>query len=404
MPTDVEAHPQLDWLKTTISELFIKAQQQIATASSWDYYHAHQHDAHYVVNQIQWIVKNIKAEHVNAVNKTRGTLAVLFRDVNVSALTKQQLSKTLNQILFDWQTDLDNLSKSSINQVYQYCQTNFTYPANINKYATQHILLQVQFKLHQIMQGLKLIYLDHLPVVDSPNFTWPQQTCGEIDTIKNNFDDLNVAAKHPSRAATDTFYLEQNPATQQLLLRTHCTNLSFTSLAYHCLKDEFASNFGYYTIGKVYRSDDHDVTHFSQFNQLDLVVKLPKMNFFIIKALIVQILTLFFEQPINIRFRSSYFPFTSPSFEVDMQCIFCQINLNQKQLGCTQCKNTKWIEILGCGLIHPKVIINAGFSSNPFQQQIFALGLGVERLAMLKYQVADIRAFYQNNYQFLRQF
>jgi phenylalanyl-tRNA synthetase alpha chain len=165
--------------------------------------------------------------------------------------------------------------------------------------------------------------------------------------------------------------------------------------------------------GRVYRCDS-DVTHTPMFHQLEGLVVDETVSFADLKGVLTEFLRHFFERPLKVRFRPSYFPFTEPSAEVDISCVICDgkgyLSAAQDQLrsgaaggqGCRVCKHTGWLEVLGCGMVHPEVFRHVGIDSERWTG--FAFGLGVERLAMLRYGVTDLRMFYENDLRFLQQF
>ncbi len=206
----------------------------------------------------------------------------------------------------------------------------------------------------------------------------------EIENETYNFDILNLHADHPARAMQDTFYLTTNN-----LLRTHSTNVTARELVK--LKGNELSA---YSVGTVFRNDDNDATHSYQFTQIDIFKTSPIINIANLKWTLNSLLDVIFEKHLETRYRPSYFPFTEPSYEVDIQCPHC----NQK--GCKVCSQSGWIEILGAGMLHPGVIEKAG--KDPKLTQGLAAGIGVERLAMIKWLINDIRNFYQNDLIFLR--
>ncbi len=196
----------------------------------------------------------------------------------------------------------------------------------------------------------------------------------EIESEEFNFDMLNIKASHPARQMHDTFYVEN----KSQVLRTHTSPVQIRSMLES--KPPFAFSSG----GKVYRKDD-DSTHLPMFNQVEAIYVDDDVNFGNLKHLINQLLLKIFGESVEIRFRPSYFPFTEPSAEVDILS-----------------ENGKWLEILGCGIVNPIVLNNCNIDSKKYSG--LALGLGVERIAMLKYGVSDIREFYKSNLDFLSQF
>jgi phenylalanyl-tRNA synthetase alpha chain len=196
----------------------------------------------------------------------------------------------------------------------------------------------------------------------------------EIESEEFNFDMLNIKKSHPARQMHDTFYLEN----KSYLLRTHTSPVQIRSM----LKSQPPLAFS--SAGKVYRKDD-DATHLPMFHQVEGIYVDTDVTFANLKDLIHQILHNLFGKDVKIRFRPSYFPFTEPSAEVDILS-----------------KNGKWLEILGCGIVNPIVLENCNIDSEKYSG--LAFGLGVERIAMLKYGVNDIREFYKSNLDFLSQF
>ena len=207
----------------------------------------------------------------------------------------------------------------------------------------------------------------------------------EIVTDEFNFVNLNIPKNHPARNNHDSLFINQD-----YLLRTHCTVTTAEKIYKNNNPDIRIASYG-----NVYRKDDDDATHSHQFMQLDIVWINEKLNVANLKWLIDSFLKyLFHDENIKTRYRLSYFPFTEPSFEVDLSCFKC----NQK--GCNICKNTGWIEILGAGLLNPHVLELSKIKGKVG----LAAGIGIERIAMLKYGINDIRDLYTNNFEFNRQF
>lgn len=195
----------------------------------------------------------------------------------------------------------------------------------------------------------------------------------EIESDYYNFDALNIPKHHPARADHDTFWF--NP---ELLLRTQTSGVQIRTM------EKMQPPIRIMAPGRVYRND-YDQTHTPMFHQIELLYVDKKANFTELKGLLHDFLRAFFEEDLQVRFRPSYFPFTEPSAEVDV-------------MG----KNGKWLEVLGCGMVHPNVLRNAGI--NPDEYSGFAVGMGVERLTMLRYNVTDLRSFFENDLRFLKQF
>lgn len=206
----------------------------------------------------------------------------------------------------------------------------------------------------------------------------------EIEDDYHNFEALNIPANHPSRAMHDTFYVDAHH-----LLRTHTSPVQIRFLENH------RPPLRVIAAGRVYRCDS-DVTHTPMFHQVEGLMVDEQVTFADLKGVLSDFLQNFFEKTLPVRFRPSHFPFTEPSAEVDIGCVICNAR------GCRVCKHTGWIEILGCGMVHPEVFRHVGIDSERYTG--FAFGLGVERLAMLRYGVNDLRLFYENDLRFLRQF
>ncbi len=206
----------------------------------------------------------------------------------------------------------------------------------------------------------------------------------EIEDEYYNFEALNIPAHHPARAMHDTFYV--SPST---VLRTH------TSPVQVHVMENGKPPFRMICPGRVYRRDS-DLTHTPMFHQVEGLLIDEHTSFADLKGTVEDFLRAFFEQDLAVRFRPSYFPFTEPSAEVDMTCVNCA------QKGCRICGQSGWLEVMGCGMVHPKVLEMSGIDSEKYNG--FAFGMGVERLAMLRYQVGDLRTFFENDLRFLKQF
>ena len=206
----------------------------------------------------------------------------------------------------------------------------------------------------------------------------------EIEDDFHNFEALNIPADHPARAMHDTFYFPDGR-----LLRTHTSPVQIRAMRGATLPLAIISP------GRVYRCD-YDVTHTPMFHQIEGLLVDRNVSFGNLKAVLHQFLESFFERDLKMRLRPSYFPFTEPSAEVDMSCVFCG------GTGCRVCKHTGWLEIAGCGMVHPNVF--RACEIDPEQWTGYAFGMGIERLAMLRYGVNDLRLFFEKDLRFLRQF
>ncbi len=206
----------------------------------------------------------------------------------------------------------------------------------------------------------------------------------EVEDDFHNFEALNIPANHPARAMHDTFYFGDGR-----LLRTHTSPVQVRAM--------MSRKPPYQLIcpGRVYRRDS-DQTHTPMFHQVEGLVIDRNIGFANLKAVLRRFVSEFFEKPLAIRLRPSYFPFTEPSAEVDCQCAFCEGK------GCRVCKQTGWLEVLGCGVVHPNVLRNCGL--DPEEWSGYAFGMGIERFSMLRYDVNDLRLYFENDLRFLAQF
>ena len=231
-------------------------------------------------------------------------------------------------------------------------------PEIVLKKGTSHPINQIKDSIMELLSSFGFM------VVDGP----------EIETEQYNFDMLNIKESHPARQMHDTFYVNN----KENVMRTHTSPVQIRSMLENKPPLAFISG------GKVYRKDD-DATHLPMFHQVEGIYVDKKVTFSQLKDLIYKIIFALFGEEAKIRFRPSYFPFTEPSAEVDILS-----------------ENGKWLEILGCGIVNPIVLDNCKINSNKYSG--LAFGLGVERIAMLKYEVNDIRDFYKSNLDFLNQF
>jgi phenylalanyl-tRNA synthetase alpha chain len=206
----------------------------------------------------------------------------------------------------------------------------------------------------------------------------------EVEDDFHNFEALNIPANHPARAMHDTFYFGDGR-----LLRTHTSPVQVRAML------SSAPPLRLIMPGRVYRCDS-DQTHTPMFHQVEGLVIDEDISFANLKSILRSFVSEFFEKPLEIRLRPSYFPFTEPSAEVDCQCAFCEGK------GCRVCKQTGWLEVLGCGVVHPNVLRNCGL--DPERWSGYAFGMGIERFSMLRYDVNDLRLYFENDLRFLSQF
>lgn len=243
-----------------------------------------------------------------------------------------------------------------------------TLPGRGVPYAGLHPVTQTRFRIEAAFRGLGFT------VAEGP----------EIEDDYHNFVALNIPAHHPARAMQDTFYFGNGK-----LLRTHTSPVQIRTMK------NSKPPFRIIATGRVYRCDS-DLTHTPMFHQVEGLMIDENITLANLKAILTQFLQVLFEQPVKIRLRSSYFPFTEPSAEVDMQCTKCAGK------GCRICSNTGWLEILGCGMVHPVVLEHCNIDSERYTG--WAFGMGIDRLAMLRYNIPDLRMMFENDLRFLNQF
>jgi phenylalanyl-tRNA synthetase alpha chain len=259
---------------------------------------------------------------------------------------------------------------------------DLTLPAIKRPVGHQHLLTQVLDEICQIFLSFGF------QIVQGP----------EIETEFNNFTGLNIPLEHPSRDVFDTFYLKSSsggcehrtPITEHLLLRSHTSPVQIRAMKTR--KPPLAV----IVPGKVYRPDAVDASHSFMFHQVEGFLVDKDVKFSDLKGILELFAKKIFTKEIKMRFRPHFFPFTEPSAEVDISCFICGGR------GCSVCGKKGWLEILGSGMIHPNVFKAVGY--NPAQWRGFAFGMGVERIAMLKHGISDIRLFFENDLRFLRQF
>lgn len=247
-----------------------------------------------------------------------------------------------------------------------------TLPGRQQKQGSRHILTQTQEEIEEIFLGMGYQVVDGY----------------EVETDHYNFERMNLPKDHPARDMQDTFYI-----TSETLLRTHTSPMQARTMDAH---DFSKDGLRMIAPGRVYRRDTDDATHSHQFHQIEGLVVDKNITMADLKGTLELVIQKMFGADRQIRLRPSYFPFTEPSVEVDVSCFKCGGK------GCNVCKHTGWIEILGAGMVHPNVLEMSGIDSKVYSG--FAFGVGIERVAMLRYGINDIRGFYQGDLRFLEQF
>ena len=263
------------------------------------------------------------------------------------------------------------IEEAIINEKLKKETVDVTMPGKSFEVGTLHLLSQITEEVEDLFIGMGY------EVMEGP----------EIEIDEYNFEKLNLPKHHPARDMQDSFYI-----TEDTLLRTHTSPVQVRTM----LNREDKSPIKIICPGKVYRRDDDDATHSHQFMQIEGLVVDEDISMADLKGTLLETAKKLFGEDRNIRLRPSYFPFTEPSVEVDVSCHNCG------GTGCNICKGTGWIEILGAGMVNDNVLEASGYDSTKFQG--FAFGIGVERMAMLKYGINDIRAFYTNDLRFIKQF
>jgi phenylalanyl-tRNA synthetase alpha chain len=240
--------------------------------------------------------------------------------------------------------------------------------------------------LHPVQQGLDEMaaIFEHLgfEIAEGP----------EIENEFHNFDALNIPPEHPARAMHDTFFLRDSENDEPMLLRTHTSPVQIRAMQ-RFVAEGHEPPLAVVAPGRVYRCDS-DVTHSPMFHQVEVFKVDRDVSMAHLKGVLQYFLSAYFEKDVPIRLRPHYFPFTEPSAEVDIGCVFCSAK------GCRICKGSGWIEVLGSGMIHPNVLRSVNIDTDEFSG--FAFGLGVERLVMLKHGIPDLRLFFENDVRFLR--
>jgi len=301
----------------------------------------------------------------------KGLIADLFIQMGkVDKEERPQIGKVLNELKTEISLEIDGITSSwETAAESDVTAVDYTLPGDPIPIGSIHPLTQVMEEIKSIFLrlGFSLAY--------GP----------EIDTEFYNFEALNIPKHHPARDMQDTFYI-----TDEVLLRTHTSDTQIHFMENHDPPVRIIAP------GRVYRNEDISVRSYCLFHQIEGLYVDSRVTFSELKGTLDYFARKLFGEDVKTRFRPSYFPFTEPSAEMDVSCIFCKGN------GCSICKKTGWLEILGCGMVDPEVYKSVKY--DPDKWTGYAFGLGIERIAMLKYGVEDIRLFYSGDVRFLRQF
>jgi len=292
---------------------------------------------------------------------------------NIPATERAAFGQAANQVKGKIESALEQLearlSTAEKNAALERERLDVTLPGNHRRLGHQHPLTKVRREIEEIFVAMGYT------VEDGP----------EVETTYYNFEALNIPASHPARDPKDTFYVSDD-----VVLRTHTSPVQIRTM------EKVKPPVRIICPGRVYRRDAADATHTPMFHQVEGLFVDEGVTFSDLKGTLERFHKQFFGEKTETRFRPSFFPFTEPSAEVDLSCIFCD------RSGCRVCKQTGWIEVMGAGMVNPKVLSFVDY--DPEKYAGFAFGLGIERYHMLKYGIGDIQLYYQNDFRFLGQF
>ena len=340
------------------------------------------------MNKVEEILTKLEKdkENINTINDLnelkvkylgkKGLITELSSEIkNVPNEEKKEFGMKINQLKTEFNTYYEELKnkkeKELLDEKLKNEAIDITMPATKIRAGAPNILEKLVEEVEEIFMSMGY------DVVDGP----------EVDSDENCFEKLNLPKSHPARDAQDSFYI-----TEDMLLRPHTSSMQVRYMT----EMEEKHPFKMICPGKTYRRDDDDATHSHEFSQVEGLVVGENISLSDLKGTLECFAKRMFGRDREIRFRASYFPFTEPSYEVDVSCFNCG------QKGCNICKGTGWIEILGCGMVHPNVLENCGFDHTKYQG--FAFGVGIERVASIKYGVTNMRDYFTNDYRFLHNF
>lgn len=304
---------------------------------------------------------------------TKGIVKTIMGEMkNVAPEKKKEAGQVLNDFKLFVENKYNNLKGTTESQLTSHnSKIDLTLPGDDLPIGSRHPVTLMRNRIVSIFQRLGFA------VAEGP----------EIEDDWHNFGALNLPEHHPARDMQDTFYIQQNPA---FLLRTHTSNVQIREME----KGQLPIR-GIYP-GRVYRNETVSARSHCFFHQVEGLYIDENVSFADLKQTLYFFVKEMYGKDVKVRFRPSYFPFTEPSAEMDVSCFICGGE------GCAVCKKTGWVEILGCGMVHPNVLTNCGIDPNKYTG--FAFGMGIERPAMLKYGINDIRLFSENDVRFLKQF
>jgi phenylalanyl-tRNA synthetase alpha chain len=304
---------------------------------------------------------------------TKGLVKSIMGEMkNVASDNKKEAGQLLNEFKIFVEEKFEELRQNSGETAATATQTiDVSLPGAAATIGSRHPISIVQNKIISIFHRLGF------SVSEGP----------EIEDDWHNFSALNLPENHPARDMQDTFYILKNP---DWLLRTHTSSVQIREMEKNQLPLRIICP------GRVYRNETISARAHCFFNQVEGLYIAENVSFADLKQTLYFFVQEMFGSSVKVRFRPSYFPFTEPSAEMDISCLICDGK------GCNVCKKTGWVEILGCGMVHPKVLENCGIDSNKYTG--FAFGMGIERITMLSYQIKDLRLFSENDVRFLQQF
>ncbi|MEO8721512.1 MAG: phenylalanine--tRNA ligase subunit alpha [Ginsengibacter sp.] len=291
---------------------------------------------------------------------------------NIPSENKREMGKALNELKLFAEEKYEALKKmAGDGPLAKESKIDLSLPGDHLPTGSRHPISIIRNKIVSIFQRLGFA------VAEGP----------EIEDDWHNFTALNLPENHPARDMQDTFYVSQNPA---WMLRTHTSSVQVREMEKGKLPIRIVCP------GRVYRNETISARAHCFFNQVEGLYIADNVSFADLKQTLYFFVQEMFGKEIKVRFRPSYFPFTEPSAEMDISCLICG------GAGCSVCKHTGWVEILGCGMVHPNVLENCKIDSKKYSG--FAFGMGIERITMLKYQIKDLRIFSENDLRFLKQF
>lgn len=316
-------------------------------------------------------IQNIRNKYLAKKSLLMGMMATLGTlDIEERKKVGQEVNAVKNRIVAELESKAEEIEKFKLKRKLESEQIDLSLPGRTYELGAKNPFFIVQDEISDIFVSMGY------EVVEGP----------EVETDENNFELLNIPKNHPARDMQDTFYINEN-----LLLRTHTSPVQA-----RVMKERHGKPVKVICPGKTYRRDDDDMTHSHQFAQIEGLVIDKNISMSDLKGTLELFVKRMFGENREIRLRSSFFPFTEPSVEVDITCANCGGK------GCSMCKGTGYIEILGAGMVHPNVLKMSGY--DPKEYSGFAFGVGIERVAILRYGIDDIRRFYQNDVRFLHQF